>query len=129
MARTLGLFLPESPFYSTLSELPPPDATSPTATTTFFAQTAIHDSLPLLEEIVSIHEKDEENNYNREVDARRKRLDAAGPEEVRKEVVREIWSVSKVIRNPYTPLIITNFGYPSASEIIPRNHKSSKYIG
>lgn len=97
VARTLGLFLPESPFYSTLSELPPPDATNPTATTTFFAQTVIQDSLPILEEIVSIHEKDEETNYDREVEKRRMRLGAAGPEEVKKEVGREIWSVSKVI--------------------------------
>ncbi|KZT27982.1 TPR-like protein [Neolentinus lepideus HHB14362 ss-1] len=96
--EALSLFLPESPFYLVLSTLPPPDPTNPTATTTFATQVAIHNSLPILEEIVSILEKEEEETFTKEFDKRRTRLNAAGPEQLKKDIGRELWSTSRLPR-------------------------------
>ena len=94
----MQLFLPDSPYYALLSTLPPPDATAPTATTTFAAQTAVHNSLPILQEIVALTESEEENALTREIEKRRMRLDSAhaSPEELRKQIGLGIWSASKV---------------------------------
>ncbi len=97
LADALTLLLPESPFYRLLSDLPPPDTTNPSATTTFEAQSAIHNSLPILEEIISIVETHESDVFNKEVAKRRTRIGATGPEAVKREVGREIWSISKVL--------------------------------
>jgi hypothetical protein len=93
---TLSLVLPRSPIYSVLSSLPPPDATNPTSTITFAAQSAIHDSLPILEEIVTLLETHEEETLKKEIEKRRTRLGAAGPEQLRKEIGIDIWSTSQV---------------------------------
>jgi superkiller protein 3 len=61
---------------------------------------AIHDSLPVLEEIVNLTEKDEEEVVKREVEKRRMRLGASGPEKLKKEVGREVWGGSKVRSSP-----------------------------
>jgi superkiller protein 3 len=98
LTETLSLYLPTSPFYSTLSTLAPPDPTQPNNTTTYAAQCAIHNSLPVIEEIVALMEKEEGDRIKRDVDSRRKRLNAAGPEEVKREVGREVYSISKVRR-------------------------------
>ena len=95
---SLFTLLPGSPFYNILSTLPPPDATNPTATTTFIVQSAVHNSLPTIEEIIAIFEAHEGATFEREVDNRRKRLGAPGPEQVKKEVTREIWGKSRVSR-------------------------------
>lgn len=100
VAETLSLFLPESPFYAVLSQLPPPDSTNPTSSTTLFAQTAVNDSLPILKEIISIVEQDEAAKINTEVEKRRQRLNAQGPQQIMKEVGREVWSASKVSHLP-----------------------------
>lgn len=93
----LGLLLPSSPLYSTLSVLPEPDATAPTSiTTTYVVQVAVHNSLPTLEEIVSLTEIDKEEKVKKEVDRRRMRLGASRPEKIKAEVVREIWDSSAV---------------------------------
>ncbi|KAI0027005.1 TPR-like protein [Vararia minispora EC-137] len=106
----LALYLPTSELYHTLTALPPPDPTQPTASTVFEAQIAIHNMLPVLEEITAITEKSEEDTVRREVDNRRKRLNAAGPEEVKREVWREVYSESKlptlyndILNHPNTP--------------------------
>lgn len=96
VADALALLLPDSPFYSVLSSLPPPDQTNPTSTTTFLAQSAIHNSLPILEEIIGIIEKNEQSAFEAEVMKRRTRLGAAGPEQIKRDVTREIWSASKL---------------------------------
>lgn len=88
--------LSDSPFYQVLSSLPPPDPTNPTATNIAYIQSAIYDDLPILEEIVEITEIKEKAFMNKEVERRRTRLGAGTPEHVRKEVGREIWSVSRV---------------------------------
>ena len=57
---------------------------------------AIQNSLPIIEEIVSIIEKEEQLTVKNEVERRRTRLGAAGPEQIRKDVGREVWGSSKV---------------------------------
>lgn len=92
----MTLLLPGSPYYALLSELPPADATNPSATTTFVAQSAIHNSLPVIEEIVLIVENRDNSVFAKEVEKRRQRLGAAGPEAVKREVGKEVWGSSKV---------------------------------
>lgn len=62
----------------------------------YFTQAAIQNSLPVLEEIVSLHEQEEEEMIRKEIAKRRTRLGAAGPEELQKEVNREILGSSRV---------------------------------
>ena len=90
------LLLPDSPFYPVLSTLPPPDPTNPTATTTFVAQSAIHNSHPILEELVSIHEHQEKAFEEAEVAKRRQRIGAGSPEETKRQVMLEILAKSQV---------------------------------
>jgi superkiller protein 3 len=59
-------------------------------------QEAIYNPLTILEEIISIQENEEESTLKREVDKRRMRLGAARPEQLRREVGLEIWTVSRV---------------------------------
>jgi superkiller protein 3 len=92
----LASYLPTSDFYPVLSLLPPPDATNPDTTTTFAAQCAIQDSLPIIQEIVQILEKYEDTTFTQEVDNRRKRLGAPSQDVIRQEVGYEVWSQSRV---------------------------------
>ncbi|GAA97836.1 uncharacterized protein L969DRAFT_96178 [Mixia osmundae IAM 14324] len=100
IVETLAWLLPGSRFYSLLARLPPPDATMPESTATYYTQTAIHDSMPVLEEIIRILEKAERNRIEAEVMQRRQRL--AGPvtsaEQTRRAVDREILAVSDLPR-------------------------------
>ncbi|VDB87360.1 unnamed protein product [Peniophora sp. CBMAI 1063] len=96
LADALALYLPPSPFYSVLSTLPTPDHTAPTSTTTYTAQCAVYSTLPVLEEITSIYEREEETLVKREIESRRKRLGAKGPEEIKREVGREVYGTSKL---------------------------------
>ena len=93
---SLANYLRESAFYTLLSTLPLPDPTSPTSTTTFEAQVAIHDGLNVLEEMISLTETLEEDAYKREVDKRRMRLGASSPDQLKKEVFRDISESSQV---------------------------------
>lgn len=94
--ETLGLFLPGSPYYSTLSSLPPPDRTNPTDTTTFITQTAIQSSLPILEEMLSIQENKDTKQAAEELERRRRRLDAPPREQLKRQITCEISAASKV---------------------------------
>jgi superkiller protein 3 len=93
----MSLYLPDSPLYPTLSSLPVPDFTNPTSTTTTDSQAAIHDSLPILEKVVSLIEADEKETLQREIDRRRTRLNAGSLQDVKNEVMREVYGDSKVI--------------------------------
>ena len=88
--------------------LPEPDPTAPTSSTTTYAvQVSIHNSLPILEEIVSLTEFDEEEKIKKEVDRRRMRLGASRPEILKAEVGREIWESSTVsLVSSNHPLVI-----------------------
>ncbi|KAF5389426.1 hypothetical protein D9757_004371 [Collybiopsis confluens] len=95
LTDALSLFLPDSPLYPVLSTLMPPDSTNPTSTTTFQAENAIHNSLTVIEEIVTILEREEESYMKKEFGKRRTRLNAGPPDQIRKEIGREVWGTSK----------------------------------
>jgi superkiller protein 3 len=86
LVEVLYLLLPESSLFPTLSNLPPPDPTNPTSSTISGIQEPIHDSLPLLQQIVTLVEKDEDETIKKEIDKRRKRLNAPSPEDAKREV-------------------------------------------
>jgi superkiller protein 3 len=96
LVEALLLFLPGSTFYSVLSTLPEPDWTNPTLSSTFQAQSRVHNSLPTLEEIIAILEADEVARFTREFNARRTRLGAPKPDQIRRDLDREICEASKV---------------------------------
>ncbi|KAG6334505.1 hypothetical protein ID866_4588 [Astraeus odoratus] len=92
----LAYLLPDSPVYDTLSNLPPPDPTNPTSTTTFSTQVAIDNSLPVIQEIISLTEQGEETFIRVEYDKRRTRLGAPPPDQLKKEIGLEVWKTSKL---------------------------------
>lgn len=96
VVTALTSYLPISDLYPVLSSLPPPDPTNPDATTTFSAQSAIQNGLPIVQEIVQILEEYEDTTFTQEVESRRKRLGAPSPDVIRQEVGYEIWSESRV---------------------------------
>ena len=96
MLDSLANYLRESALYTLLSSLPLPDPTSPTSTTTFETQVAIHDGLNVLEEMISLAETLEDDAYKREVDKRRMRLGASSPDQLKKEVFKDISDSSQV---------------------------------
>ena len=50
----------------------------------------------MLDEIVRLHEAEETETIKREFEKRRLRLGASGPEQLKKEVGREVWGASPV---------------------------------
>ena len=103
VVTALALYLPASELYPLLHTLPPPDATNPDATTTFATQSALQNSLPIVQEIVEILEKYEDTTFAQEVDNRRKRLGAPSPEVIRQEVGLEVLNESQVPTSPISP--------------------------
>lgn len=96
---TLEKYLPASPFYGLLSDLPAPDLTNPEKTTTFDAQLAIHvESLKVIQEIITLTEEIEKSNVDNEIAKRRTRLDSArkSREQIRNEVGLEVWGASRL---------------------------------
>ncbi|KAI6044690.1 superkiller protein 3 [Pisolithus marmoratus] len=92
----LSYLLMDSPFYDVLSALPPPDYSNPNSTTTFITQEAVHNSLPVIEEIMTLTEKEEETFMKVEFDKRRTRLGAPPPDILRNEIGLEMWRTSKL---------------------------------
>lgn len=119
LVDALNLFLPGSPYYDAISSLPAPDYTNPEGNTIFYAQSAVHNSLPVLEEMVALLEKDEAEYLTREIDKRRTRLGAAGPEQLRKEVGREVWGSSK-LPDLYNEIV----NHPKTSDELRRETES-----
>ncbi|KAG7088368.1 hypothetical protein E1B28_012371 [Marasmius oreades] len=93
---SLSLLLPESPYYSVLSSLPPPDHTAPESTSTYRIQIALHDALTVLEEMIELVEQQEENYMRKEFERRRTRLGAGTPEQIRQAIGREVWGSSRL---------------------------------
>ncbi|KAH0589327.1 hypothetical protein H2248_005088 [Termitomyces sp. 'cryptogamus'] len=114
--EVMSLLLPQSPVYVALSGLPPPDLTNPTLTTTLVAQTAIHHSLPHIEELVRLVETEEENTINKEIEKRRTRLGAPSLEILKNEVVRELWDRSRL-----PPLYEEILNHPNTSDDLRRS--------
>ncbi|KIK27908.1 hypothetical protein PISMIDRAFT_27774 [Pisolithus microcarpus 441] len=112
----LFYLLPDSPFYDTLSTLPPPDHTNTNSTTTFVTQEAIHDSLPVIEEIMALTEQEEETSMKVEFDKRRTRLGAPPPDILRNEIGLEVWRTSKL------PLVYQEvLNHPKTSDELRRS--------
>lgn len=117
----LSLYLPDSTIYPTLSTLPTPDLTNPIDTATASSQAAMYNSLPILEEIVSLNEADETETLDKEIGNRRKRLHAGSPQSVRNEVIREVYGSSKL---PYLYDEILN--HPNTSDELRRQTESKQ---
>ncbi|CDO72766.1 hypothetical protein BN946_scf184994.g19 [Trametes cinnabarina] len=98
LAEALALLLPDSELYPVLSTLPPPDPTNPTSTTISPVQEAIYNSLPVLEELVSLYEQEEESVMENEISKRRMRLNAPPTEQIRRDVTLEVLSDSQLPR-------------------------------
>lgn len=96
LVEVLKLVLPSSPYYGLLSSLPDGDPSAPTATSTYNLQRSVHHSLPILEEIVEILEKQEQSFVTNEINKRRTRLNAGPPEQIKRDVGLEVWSISQV---------------------------------
>ncbi|KAG8720783.1 Superkiller protein 3 [Ceratobasidium sp. 394] len=96
LVNALSLLLPESRLYDVLSTIPPPEPTAPTKTSIYDIQVAFANSLPTLEEIVSLVERSEEDAYAKEVERRRTRINAGTQQDVQNEVGRDIWGASKL---------------------------------
>jgi superkiller protein 3 len=79
-----------------LTTLPFPDPASPTLPTTYVAQTAVHNSLPILEQLISLLETYEDQYLKKEVEKRRTRLSSSPPDKLKGEVGMEIWGTSQV---------------------------------
>ncbi|OAX37205.1 superkiller protein 3 [Rhizopogon vinicolor AM-OR11-026] len=94
--QALSIYLPDSSLYPVLSSLPPPDATNPTSTSTSPSQSAIHNSLAVYEELISLTEREEETFIKSEFDKRRTRLGGPKPEQLRKDIGLEVWRSSKL---------------------------------
>lgn len=113
LCDAMSLYLPDSPLYPTLSTLPAPDFTNPTSSTTTSSQAAIHDSLSILEKVVSLIEADEKETLEREIARRRTRINAGSPQDVKNEVVREVYGGSKVahpgFQTPFHQLLLVAF--------------------
>ncbi|KAJ8488191.1 hypothetical protein ONZ45_g14045 [Pleurotus djamor] len=84
----LKLLLHGSVVFDALLNLPPPDPTNPTSNTP--VQEAVHNTLPTLEEIVSIIEAEESSFIEKEIAKRRTRLGAPSLDVLTKEVKTEV---------------------------------------
>ncbi|KAL0069809.1 Superkiller protein 3 [Marasmius tenuissimus] len=115
LVNALSLLLPESPYYQVLSSLPPPDPTAPESTTTFRIQEAVHNTLTILEEIIGLVERREEDFTKKEFEKRRTRLNAGPPEEIRQAIGREVWGSSQL---PALYLEVLN--HPNTSDELRR---------
>ncbi|KIY52714.1 hypothetical protein FISHEDRAFT_69529 [Fistulina hepatica ATCC 64428] len=104
ISQALRLLLPGSEYYDTLSSLPAPDHTNPTSTTTHDIQCAMYNSLPVLQEIVSILEAQETSSFNVEVDKQRQRLGAPGLDQIKLDVRLEM-SASSQLPSYYDDII------------------------
>ncbi|KAI0268796.1 TPR-like protein [Gloeopeniophorella convolvens] len=121
LSAALSLYLPESPFYSTLSSLPPPDLTNPTSVTTTASQSAVHNSLPVLEEMVSLNQTEEKETFEREVAKRRTRLNAGSLQNIKTEVGREVFGNSK-LPDLYDEIL----NHPNTSDELRRSTESKQ---
>ncbi|KAG2046495.1 protein prenylyltransferase [Suillus hirtellus] len=123
--QALYFYLPESSLYPVLSTLPPPDATNPTSTSISPTQSAIHNSLAVYEELVSLTEREEEMFIKSEFDKRRTRLGAPKPEQLKKDIGIEIWHSSKV-KQPCEHSALYNdiLNHPSTSDELRRATES-----
>ncbi|KZT56246.1 hypothetical protein CALCODRAFT_323866 [Calocera cornea HHB12733] len=115
LVAALQLLLPGSELYATLELLPDPEPTAPLASGVHAVQLAMVDSLPTLQEVIALSEKEEDEAVKREVDKRRMRLGAGTAEEIRRAVRKEVGEGSQLPRL-YEELL----NHPSTSDELRR---------
>lgn len=120
LIEAMSLLLPNSHVYAVLSMLPEPDDnTSPSTSTVIRIQTAIHESLPIIQEIASLVEAQEEDTFIKEIEKRRTRLGAPTLEHLRKLVGQDIWGSSRL------PTIYSEImNHPKSSDSLRREAES-----
>ncbi|KZT41438.1 TPR-like protein [Sistotremastrum suecicum HHB10207 ss-3] len=98
LLTALSLVLPNSPFFPILSSLPEPDPQQAHSNAAHDVTVAVHNSLPIIEEMVEILEKQESDQVTKEVERRRMRLTSSGQskEQLTNEVGRDIWASSQL---------------------------------
>ncbi|KZO90759.1 TPR-like protein [Calocera viscosa TUFC12733] len=116
LIAALSLMLPSSPVYATLEQLPAPEPTAPTASGVHEVQLAMADGLQVLQEVVDLSEREEEEQIKKEVEKRRTRLGAGTAEEIRRAVRREVGATSQ-LPHLYTELL----NHPSTSDELRRD--------
>ncbi|KAG8887667.1 hypothetical protein FRB98_009229 [Tulasnella sp. 332] len=99
LSDALGLLLQNSRYYALLSTLPAPEPTAPTSTPTYVVQSAIHNSFPILEELLNIEEGKFRDFITKEVAKRRTRL-GAPPIAVLTAELRHLYG--EILNHPYT---------------------------
>ncbi|KAG8795245.1 Superkiller protein 3, partial [Serendipita sp. 399] len=116
----LSLLLDGSPYHATLSNLPEPDPSSPTATTVLDIQSAIYNSLSIVQEIIQLTEQFEQNLITQQIQTRKTRIDAPPLEQLKEIVKREVWSASK-LENLYEEVL----NHPGTSDELRRSIEAS----
>ncbi len=96
LLEALELYLPGSPVFDVLSQLPPPDPTAPTGNTTHQAQLVMENTLPILEEMTALEENIYATFIKKEIDQRRTRLGAPPLKLLKLEAESEACSQTKV---------------------------------
>ena len=81
----------------------------------------------MLDELVSLYEAEENETIEKEVQKRRTRLGAAGPEQIKREVAREFLGPSQV-RTASTHMITLLMRIYAAAATIQRSHQPPQYV-
>ncbi|KAG8795273.1 Superkiller protein 3, partial [Serendipita sp. 399] len=116
----LSLLLDGSPYHATLFNLPEPDPSSPTASTVLDIQSAIYNSLPIVQEIIQLTEQFEQNLITQQIQTRKTRIDAPPLEQLKEIVKREVRSASK-LENLYEEVL----NHPGTSDELRRSIEAS----
>jgi superkiller protein 3 len=137
VTEALSLVLPKSPYYDLLATLPEPQPTQPTGSSVYEIQQMIHDSLPVITEILASTETDEAKAIKSEIDRRRMRLTSGSAAETRQAVQREVMGKSRLpgvcyaspspgslCKRSRTELYREVLSHPSASDEIRRETES-----
>ncbi|KAF9497222.1 TPR-like protein [Pleurotus eryngii] len=113
LAQALKLLLHGSPIFEALSDLPLPDHTKPSPITSM--QDAIHNTLPVLQELVTLYEDEEQEVIKKEIAKRRTRLGAPSLDQLAREVKYAVLSKSEL------PTLYDEVAaHPNASEDVRR---------
>ncbi|TIC07610.1 TPR-like protein [Wallemia mellicola] len=122
LTECLHWYLPNSPYYDLLSTLPPPDHTQPLLTTTYEAQCAIYDSLPILIQLKDIHQANISKWRTEEFNKRKTRLGAPRREIIEKDLINESSKDSKL-----EPLYLEILNHQSTSDELRREVEAALF--
>ncbi|CED83821.1 TPR repeat-containing protein [Phaffia rhodozyma] len=111
LIAALSYLRSSSPYYHTLSLLPPPTPSEPTSTTTQYVQTVLQDELCVLKEIVELTEKEDLQIRAKEVEKRRMRLGGGKPQT--KSQVEEAVFAENAVESTLPELYQSMLNHPS----------------